>query len=323
MSELVSIIIPIYNVEDYLHRCVNSILDQTYKNLEVILVNDGSPDRCGEICEEYAKLDKRVKVLHKKNGGLSDARNAGIEIAQGEYISFVDSDDWVHKEYIEKLYQLLKTTDSDISVSNFIRTSTENTQGEISKEIIYEYSNNEALEQFLDKFYVQMVIACGKLYKRKLFEDVRFPVGRIHEDEFTTHKLIHKAKKIILTSAQLLYYWQRNDSIMGSGFNIKNRLHAIDAFRERAEFFEKVGLTDLSNKTYKELFFIYMDVNKRKNLFEDKIMKENFNRNFIDFKKKLRNINQNVKFKLFYESYFIVPKTMELIYRLYVKLRLR
>lgn len=321
MSEVITIVVPIYNVENYLHRCVDSIVNQTYKSLEIILVNDGSPDSCGKICDEYAKLDERVKVIHKKNGGLSDARNAGIDIAQGEYISFVDSDDWIDEDYIKKLYQLLENTNSDISVCNFIRTSTEKIQIDNSKEIIYEYSNVDALEQFVDKFYVQMVIACGKLYKRKLFREIRFPVGRIHEDEFTTYKLIYNAKKVVFTTSQLFFYWQREDSIMGAGFNISHKLHVIDAFSERAQFFKKVGLEDLSNKTYCALFFIYMDVNKRQKSFDNQLMKERFHQNFKDFRKTIRNSKQNLKFQVFYEMYFISPKTMDLIFEIYGKLR--
>ncbi len=109
MDELISVIVPVYKVEDYLSRCVDSILSQTYRNIEVILVDDGSPDKCGEICDRYAQHDPRVRVIHKENGGLSDARNAGIEIAQGQYISFIDSDDWVHPEFLESLYQLTRS----------------------------------------------------------------------------------------------------------------------------------------------------------------------------------------------------------------------
>lgn len=321
MGEVITIIVPIYKVEDCLHRCVVSILNQTYKRLEIILVNDGSPDGCGKICDDYAMLDERVKVIHKKNGGLSDARNTGIEIAQGEYISFVDSDDWIEDNYIEKLYQLLINTNSDISVCNFIRTSTEKVKINQSEEKKHEYSNIEALEQLYDRFGVQMVTAWGKLYKRKLFEGIRFPVGRIHEDEFTTYKLIYNAKKIALTTAQLLYYWQREDSIIGSGFNIKHRLDIIDAFNERAEFFDHIGLNDLRDRTYKVLFFIYKDVNKWKKMFENGYKKELFERNFKDLRKKLRESKQNYKFKAFYEMYFVAPKTMDGIIKICKRLR--
>lgn len=321
MSELITIIVPIYKVEDYLRRCVDSILNQSYKNLEIILVDDGSPDRCGEICDAYANVDKRIKVIHKKNGGLSDARNIGIEIAQGKYVSFIDSDDWISREYVEKLYKLLINNNADISVCNFIKTLTETLQVEHVQEEIYKYSNVEALEQLYDKFSVQMVIACGKLYKRNLFDDIRFPVGRIHEDEFTTYRLIYKANQIVLTTEPLLYYWQREDSITGVGFSIKNKLHAIDAFLERAEFLKKNDLENLSSKTYRLLFGFYRDINKKKFLIEDPLIEQDFNKNFRDFKKLIRKSKQSVIYRMFYELYFITPKTMEWIRRIYGKVR--
>lgn len=249
-NELISIIVPIYKVEPYLHRCIDSILDQTYKNLDIILVDDGSPDRCGDICEEYAKKDDRIKVIHKENGGLSDARNFGIDAAEGAYLSFLDSDDWVHSEYVERLYKLIKDTKSDISACDFLRTATEDVATDFSDETVYEFSNIEALEQYTDGFYVQMVVAWGKLYKHKLFDGVRFPVGRIHEDEFTTHKLIHKSKKVVYSTVKLLYYWQREDSIMKSDFNLNQKLDALDSYEQRATFFDEEGLTELSDKTY-------------------------------------------------------------------------
>ena len=249
-NELISIIVPIYKVEPYLHKCIDSILNQTYKNLQIILVDDGSPDRCGEICDQYAKTDKRINVIHKENGGLSDARNCGIDVATGKYLSFLDSDDWLHNEYIEKLYELLKSSKSDISACDFLRTSTEKVHTDYSNQTVYEFSNIEALEQYTDGFYVQMVVAWGKLYKRKLFEGIRFPVGRIHEDEFTTHRLLYKAKKVVYTTAQLLYYRQREDSIMKISFNINQKLDALDSYEERSAFFEAEGLTELSDKTY-------------------------------------------------------------------------
>lgn len=318
MSELVSIIVPIYKVEDFLHRCVDSILNQTYKNLEIILVNDGSPDRCGSICEEYARLDNRVKVIHKENGGLSDARNAGIEIAKGQYLSFIDSDDWIHEEYIEILFELLRKSNSEISICNFFMTSTENFQVDNLKIETYRYSNIEALEQMYgNEFYVQMVTAWGKLYKRELFEGISFPIGRIHEDEFTTYKLLYKANKIVLTTAKLLYYWQREDSIMGDRCNIKNKLDQIDALKERVEFFTQLGLEDLCNRTIRRLFFSYRNVFKEKGMFSDKVIKERFYRQFINFRKQLRESKQSPVFKIFYELYYLAPKSLDKLYGIY------
>jgi len=321
MNALISIIIPVYKVEDYIHRCVNSLLRQTYKNLEIILVEDGSPDRCGEICDEYATLDNRVKVIHKKNGGLSDARNAGIDICKGDYIAFIDSDDWINDIYIEKLYQLLKQTNSDIAVCNFIRTSIENIKVDILEEQIYEYSNIEALAQFEDEFYVQMVIACGKLYKSNLFKGIRFPVGKLHEDEFTTYKVIFNAKKITLTTMQLYYYWQRECSIMGNGFSLKGGLDAIEAIEERANFLGSIKEILIRDKTLRTVFNKYKTVNDNINLFgttEDKIK---FRGKFIKFKAKLRETNQCVAFKIYYELYYIMPKLTNKILKIYKRVQ--
>lgn len=320
MSELISIIIPIYNVEKYLRRCIDSVISQTYQNIEIILVDDGSPDKSGEICDEYKVLDKRVKVIHKKNAGLSDARNAGIDIAKGKFLTFVDSDDWIECKYIEKLYQLIKIENCDISMCNFIKTSNVNIQINNFNIEIFKFSNIEALEQLSDKFYVQMVIACGKLYKKELFDNIRFPVGRLHEDEFTTYKLIHKAEKIVFTTEPLLYYWQRQDSIMGVGFNLRSRLDAIDALEERAEYFRLAGFEILSNKTYRTLFSIYREVFLRSDIFEDKLTKVYFVTKYKNFKKVLRKSEQTITFKLFYELFYLAPKTTNFIYKIFLNL---
>ena len=317
MTELVTIIVPIYNVEIFLKRCVDSILNQTYKNLEIILVNDGSPDKCGNICDEYAKQDNRVMVIHKENGGLSDARNAGIERAKGEFIAFIDSDDWVHEAYIEILYKQLRETNSDISVCNFFMTSTETFQVDNSKIETYIYSNMEALEQLFGELYVQLIAAWGKLFKRDLFDGISFPVGRVHEDEFTTYKLIYKANKIVLTTAQLLYYWQREDSIMGDRYNLKNKLDQIDALKERVHFFEKHGLEHLCSKTKRRIFYNYRELCKEQKMFINQVTKDDFYRQFISFRKELRESKQTPLFKMFYELYYLAPKSMNILYEFY------
>lgn len=315
MDELITIIVPIYNVENYLQRCVNSILTQTYTNIEIILVNDGSPDNCGVICDEYSKIDSRIKVLHKDNGGLSDARNAGLEIAQGYYVTFIDSDDWISNEYVEKLHTLLKDSNADISICNFIKTSKEDFVNEDSEEIIYEYSNSQALMKFFDDFYVQMVIACGKLYKIKLFREINFPIGKLHEDEFTTYKLIYNADKVVLTTAQLYYYWQREDSIMGSGFNMNGRFDIVEAYLERADFFKEIGMDDASNKTYRSLFYICIDINRHLREVDDLNSEDKLNRIFTELRDVLRSSKQSIKFKIFYE-FFYFTKNIPFIYKL-------
>lgn len=320
MSELISIIVPIYKVELYLKRCIDSILKQSYKNLEIILVNDGSPDKCGEICDDYSRIDNRIKVIHKKNGGISEARNSGIDISHGAYITFIDSDDWINELYIEELYCILNKSSADISICSYIKTTNNEFKDNFLFKMIYEYSNIEALEQFTDKFYVQMVIATGKLYKRTLFEGIRFPIGKIHEDEFTTYKLIFKAKKIVLTTAQLYYYWQREDSITGVGFSINNRLDGIEAFIERAEFFKNIGLIDLSWKTYRSILLKYIMLNGRIDEIENIDKKLRHINNFKNLKHILRKSKQKIKFKVFYELYYIAPQIMGKFFKLYQEL---
>ena len=208
------------------------------------------------MCDQYRIKDSRIKVIHKENGGLSDARNAGIKLAKGKYITFIDSDDWISNNYIEILYDLLVSKDADISVCNFIRTETEEIEISSLRKKIYEFSNVQALENLCGEFNVQLTVSWGKLYKTELFKEIRFPVGKIHEDEFTTYKVLYKANKIVLTTEPLLYYWQRPDSIMGVGFKLKNKLHAIEALHERAEFFNDIGRNNLKIR----LSSLYFDV---------------------------------------------------------------
>ena len=192
---LVSVIIPIYKVEPYLRQCVESVIAQTYKNLEIILVDDGSPDNCPKICDKYSQTDKRIKVIHKPNGGLSDARNAGIEIAKGDYLSFVDSDDVIHSQMIDTLMRpLIKDNTLGMSVCRSLNFENDD---ELSNKTINLYD-------FRDFFMKNLwVTAWGKVYKKELFSTIKFPVGRIHEDEFTTHKVCYETKKIAYTESQI------------------------------------------------------------------------------------------------------------------------
>ena len=232
VNPLVSVIIPIYKVEPYLRQCVDSVICQSYKNLEIILVDDGSPDNCPKICDEYAQQDSRVKVIHKPNGGLSDARNAGIEIATGEYLSFVDSDDLIHIRMIEILMKpLIENKDLKMSVCQSLKF--------YDCDII---DINQAIRptEIVDyRFFLTKNLwatAWCKIYQRKLFKDIRYPVGRIHEDEFTTYKIYYEAKKFAYTDSQLHFYRQREGSIMDS-MTIKRLVDVHDALKGQVEFF--------------------------------------------------------------------------------------
>jgi len=236
---LVSIIVPIYKVEPYLQRCIDSIVSQTYTNLEIILVDDGSPDGCPQICDEYAAKDNRIVVIHKENGGLSDARNAGLDICKGEYVSFVDSDDWIADSFIENLAKAIYQSNADIGVADFIRTSlpfTAKVQLESSPHL-EELNSLQSVKKLWTKDYVTFVIACAKIYKASLFAGIRFPKGKIHEDEYTTYKLLYRASKTVFLNAPLYFYFQRDDSIMGKVAPCSVR--ALKAYVERYQFFRK------------------------------------------------------------------------------------
>lgn len=238
---LISIVVPVFNVEKYLNECLDSIVYQTYNNLEIILVDDGSTDNSGEICDSYGIRDKRIKVIHKQNGGLSDARNVGIKIAKGKYITFVDSDDEIAKDMIEYLYIMLKRSNADIAVcqrslidedGKAILTQTEKKCKDI---IIQGYE--ECMKAYLKTSDIDTV-AWGKLYKTSLFEDVSYPKGRYHEDVFTTYKLVAKSKTIAIGYEKKYLYRIRQGSITQIAFS-KKHMDAITGKEKQAEFIKK------------------------------------------------------------------------------------
>lgn len=255
MNNLVSVIIPIYKVEKYLAKCIDSVLNQTYKNLEIILVDDGSPDNCGKICDEYALKDSRIKVIHKKNGGLSDARNAGLDLSCGEYVLFVDSDDYIHSDMINILYTTLKRDDSDMAVCNvqYVDENDNNLDNKMKVVDAEKLTGYQVLQklQSNDTF----IISCAKLYKKVLFEQIRFPVGRIHEDEFIAHRLFNKCKTVSCISQRLYYYLQREGSITNVEYTCSS-LDGIEALIERTELFFDNSYDLLAVETL--LFSIYI-----------------------------------------------------------------
>ena len=235
MNDKVSIIVPIYNVENYLERCIISIINQTYTNLEIILVDDGSTDNCPNICEKYKKQDNRITVIHKKNGGLSDARNKGIDIASGKYIYFIDSDDYMHLNTIEFLLNSVKETDADISCCSYLLFYDNQKLTVSTKNEKYKCFDSEtALKNLLYQKGCTNS-AWGKLYKTVLFDDIRFPVGQICEDLPVIYRLFHKANKVCISSAQFYYYYQRVNSIINTSFKL-SRMSGLNFAKEETEF---------------------------------------------------------------------------------------
>lgn len=235
MLDLISVIVPIYKVETYLDECISSIVEQTHKNLEIILVDDGSPDNCPAICDNWAKKDERIKVIHKSNGGLSDARNAGIDVASGEYIAFVDSDDYIKPDMIEKLHAAIRREDADIAVCGILNC-------EDGKETAWGcHSVIGTPEKILTMLYddaAYPVSAWNKLYRRSCWKELRFPIGKTCEDAFTTYQLVHNAKPIVMIPEALYCYRIRPGSIMTSSFSLK-KMDEEEAWRCNYQFIEQ------------------------------------------------------------------------------------
>lgn len=300
----ISIVIPVYNVELYLKRCVFSVLNQTFKDLEIILVNDGSTDNSGKICDELKNYDKRIKVIHKENGGLSSARNVGIRNASSEYITFIDSDDFISSDYLSYAYDLLIKYDADIISVNYKRVS----EGVIEKE------KNEKIIIMTELESVYHYLKCGckrhnnypawnKLYKKDLFSDIAFPEGKIYEDMYTNLKLFFKSKKTIFSTKLCYFYWINPNSITQSCFSDRN--YDLLTSTEKIQKFIK--------KTNNELLIKYSNAIDAKALFsllvkllkDRKYIKSNF--------EKVKQINSEFKNKIRYLLIKEIPLTIKFI----------
>ena len=255
-SMLVSVIVPIYNVEGYLDKCVNSLLSQTYKRLEIILVDDGSTDRSGDMADNYANRHKNVRVLHKKNGGLSSARNAGIDIARGEWLVFVDSDDYVSNDCVSKLLDLAMNNDADISTCSFEAFSDDNLKLKVSPTWPdTALSGVDAMDDMLQK--MRPAYICLGMFKTSLFRDnnIKFPDGQDFEDLATKIKLLYCAKKVAFTDEKLYYYLIRGESITGSRMSIKRADDYLKALRDIQNFVSG------TNPTSRTKYFNYFKFN--------------------------------------------------------------
>lgn len=292
MKYLISVIIPIYKVEKYLKQCIDSILNQTYKHIEIILVDDGSPDKCGKICDEYANKDNRIRVIHKSNGGLSDARNCGIKIARGDYIIFVDSDDYINEEMCEKLLFYAITYKVDIVSCNFsyvYNNQLKENNMSINEKIFFDSGRNILKKYFFD-YSVDLNVVWNKIYKKELFfisEKIFFPKGKYYEDNFTVYKLYNKAKKVILLNEVLYYYVKREDAIT-SKFTLKHLNDSLEYIKD---------------------YYIYSNNkdNDIKNIMQIAALKQYLNLY------KIRNLNNKMFNLLKLERTFILEKSKGLI----------
>ena len=305
-NELISVIIPVYNVEKFLPYSLDRVINQTYKNLEIILINDGSTDNSKAICKQYEEKDNRIKIINQKNQGAAVARNTGLDNASGKYIGFVDSDDVISLEFYTGLYKLLKETDSDISECASVQISEDDL---FNKN--YKFDNIDNIDFITtnslgalnrinsEEIYItgKSIVVWNKLYKRQLFNDIRFPIGKKYEDDLTTYKIFNKINKLASTEKVLYNYVQRKNSLMHKEFSM-DRLEALEVFDNYEHFFKEYNnrylyvkclvrylrilytiLEELYNSQYKEK-------EKVKNIIEKKF-KEIYNKlenNLCDLK---------------------------------------
>ena len=236
--DLISVIVPVYKVEPYLDKCVRSIVDQTYHNLEIILVDDGSPDRCGEICDAWAAKDSRIRVIHKENGGLSDARNAGLAVATGKYMGFVDSDDYIAPDMYRLLLERMNADGSDIAACGVEMVYEDDTPRQmLTPAGCHVLDNAQAMEAIIRESLLKQPV-WYKLYKTDLIRDIPFAVGKCHEDVFWSWQAIARAKKVSIFDTPCYFYLQRSGSIMGQQFSEK-RLDSIEAKCIRQDYLLK------------------------------------------------------------------------------------
>ena len=250
-------VIPVYKVEEYLKRCIESVLSQTYPAVEIILVDDGSPDSCPKICDDFAEKYENIVVIHKKNGGLSDARNAGIKYVrdvagEDDYITFLDSDDYVHKDYAKAMVELSENNSCDMAQSGYEKGNNDTFSDKSVKKNVNIMPSYDALLGYRLKSQ-----SCAKVYKVWTFNDILYPVGVYNEDEFVTYRAVYNAKNTVFTDEKLYYYYQHDTSIMD---NIAKKLKDnprrhdfLKAYEERTKFFEEKNLPDQVMKTKEKI----------------------------------------------------------------------
>lgn len=274
MQEKISIIVPVYNVEAYLERCVESILKQTYTNLEILLVNDGSTDKSGELCDKLALRDHRIRVIHKENGGLSDARNRGIDEASSNLIGFIDSDDYIDEDMYETLYRQMVASKADLSMCGHYDVYHQIPEKQVAEIKTWELMPEEAIKMVMEA-KILSVTAVNKLYKKALFEQLRFRIGKIAEDAFIMVDLIHQCSKIVATNEKKYYYVHRENSITTQKFSLKF-LNVIEAYEQNAKIISEnyPDLYDVAIMRLNWAYFYVLDRLLVDNDFKDKVLED-------------------------------------------------
>lgn len=298
--ELISVIVPVYGAEQYLDRCIESIVRQTYRNLEIILVDDGSPDKSPAICDKWSYKDSRIKVIHQKNQGVSVARNRGISEVKAKYFVQIDSDDYISENMIEHLYKKMIIDNSDLVICDFEKGSEEMYK---FKHILSNDDEIITYEEALKRIYnnqhdvLRYVVPWAKLYKKELFEGLKYPEGKIFEDIYLTHHVVARCNKISILNEKLIYYYQNPTSIMNREYHI-GKLDYLDALLDRIEFFKQNHLEELEKIAYEEyVHSLIWEYSRVRDILKDKNMLKNIKQRFRKAYKRgyisKRYINEN------------------------------
>lgn len=273
-NDLISAIIPVYNVETYLGPCIESVINQTYINLEIILIDDGSTDCSGYICDQFAQKDERIVVIHQQNEGIAAARNRGVRQARGTYLFWVDSDDYVSPQIVEELYNNLLSNNADMSICNYTQGSERAYQFKSQEGNIELFGYEKGLNYIYKshKFSFIMAASWAKLIKKSLYDGLEYPVGKIFEDIYISHKLIGNCNTIVYTDKIMYYYYQWPKSILGKKLYIE-KLDYLGAFEERIHFFRNLGLMELAEKArIQYLHALMWEYSRAKDILHNKDM---------------------------------------------------
>lgn len=306
MSEKISIIVPIYNVQRYLKECIESLIKQTYENIEIILVNDGSTDNSGKICDHYALRDNRIKVVHQKNGGVSCARNTGLRYSTGDYIGFVDPDDWIDEKMYERMLEVLKINNSSISMCSYIYEDGDSELNELKPDLV---EQNLSSDDLISKLFVTnsfyYTILCNKLYRADLWNGIKFPEGYVHEDEAVIHIIYDRCDQMSTISNEYYHYRMVNTSITHTNNQIR-RIDYANALSLRLNYFYRKKRFDYCEKMLDEILYLILNGFITKQLDQAslqkirKIIKSNFS-------KIIKEKKYSIKFKTSILIYYVSP----------------
>lgn len=323
-DELISVIIPVYNVANYLDKCIESIIAQTYYNLELILINDGSMDESGKICDGFAKKDQRIKVIHQKNQGIAAVRNKGIIEAKGDYVFWVDGDDYVANTIIEELYRKLVQNKADMSICSYVQGSDRNfcfDRKETANTEILDYVKGLEWIYKSNKFSFVMAASWAKLIKKSLYKGLHYPNGKIFEDIYMSHHLISKCSKIVYIDREMYYYYQWPESILGKKLYL-SKLDYLGAFEDRIHFFKEKGLSELAETArIQYLHALMWEYSRAKDILHAKLMVSHIKREYRKYYK-LGSVNIGIKHetKRYMLAFYVWPFGLDLAYKIRAKI---